>query len=65
MEKPISIDTLTRYPSPGDMIKKPFYPEVNQDVRNLSHFYLQSAEDQTEYVDDGVLVSEADLESSD
>lgn len=61
VQKTVSTDGLTKYPSPWEMIKKPFYPDVSQDVRNISHFYLESAEDQNEYVnDDGIIVSEVD-----
>ncbi len=61
VQKPVSTDGLTKYPSAWEMLKKPFYSEASQDIRNLSHFYLESAEAQNEYVnDDGIIVSEVD-----
>ncbi len=52
VQKPVSTDNLTPYPSAREMLNQPFTPETNPDVRNLSNFFLQSAQKPTEYVDD-------------
>ncbi len=50
VQKPVSIDTLTKYPSASEVSKRPFFPEASDDIKNLSNFFLK--ESNPGYVDD-------------
>ena len=59
VQKPVSTDNSILYPSAREMLNQPFTPETTSDVRNLSNFFLQSAQKPTEYVNDnGVVIPE-------
>lgn len=50
LQKPVSTEALTKYPSVSQVIQKPFVSEASEGIKNLSNFFLKGAT--TEYVDD-------------
>ena len=50
VQKSVSTDGLTKYPSASEVIQIPFIPGLSDDAKNLSNFFLEEAMPQ--YVDD-------------